>query len=299
MHVTVSGVMKPRSCICRMPLSLVAPQTPAWVVTGQAELARHLERRLLGEGRVAGDVEGQLHAHQVVARVAQPLEEAPDGRVGGPLPRAGLDVAVGEHEPARHRAQRVEGGLGVLDALQVVRPVDRRRHAGVEGLDRGQPVARGDVLRAELLAVLEVVPDEVLGERPVGAVAAHRGLPHVPVGVDHPGHDDAAGRVDLPGPLGDVEGGADGGDPPVDDQDVGVGQHAAAVVHRQHGAAAQDDGPAGLGVGSDEHRLLLDVVDTCPDGRPHQRPRGAMRSPWRRLPGVSSRRAGRSRVGHG
>ena len=53
--------------------------------------------------------------------------------------------------------------------------------------------------------MLEVVPDEVLGERPVGAVAAHRGLPHVPVGVDHPGHHDAAGGVDLLGALGHVE----------------------------------------------------------------------------------------------
>ncbi len=31
---TVSGVAKPFSWISRMPSSLVAPQTPAWVVTG-------------------------------------------------------------------------------------------------------------------------------------------------------------------------------------------------------------------------------------------------------------------------
>src|SRR6266567_3222140 len=31
----VEGVMNPCSCIKRMPLSLVAPQTPAWVVTGR------------------------------------------------------------------------------------------------------------------------------------------------------------------------------------------------------------------------------------------------------------------------
>ena len=29
-----SGAMKPCSCISRMPSSLVAPHTPAWVVTG-------------------------------------------------------------------------------------------------------------------------------------------------------------------------------------------------------------------------------------------------------------------------
>ena len=115
----------------------------------------------------------------------RPLQQRADGGVGAPLPRAGLDVAVGHDEPARDRPQRLDGRLAVLDGLQVVRPVDGRGHAGVEGLDGRQPVAGGDVLGAELLAVLEVVPDEVLGERPVGAVAAHRGLPHVPVGVDH------------------------------------------------------------------------------------------------------------------
>src|SRR3712207_7115078 len=46
-----------------------------------------------------------------------------------PLPGAGLDVAVGHDEPAGHRPQRVDGRLAVLDGLQVVRPVDGRRHA--------------------------------------------------------------------------------------------------------------------------------------------------------------------------
>ena len=118
-----------------------------------------------------------------------------------------LDVAVGEDEPARHRLQRVHRGVGVLDGLQPVRPVHRGGDAGVDRLDGGEQVAGVDVLRAEVLAVLQVVPDEVLGQRPVGAVAAHRGLPHVPVGVDHPGHHDATGRVDLHRALGHVEAG--------------------------------------------------------------------------------------------
>ena len=59
---------------------------------------------------------------------------------------------------------------------------------------RRQQVARVHVLGPEGLAVRQVVEDEVLRQRPVGAVAAHRGLPHVPVRVDHAGHHDAAGR---------------------------------------------------------------------------------------------------------
>jgi hypothetical protein len=212
-----------------------------------AEVAGHLEGRLLREGRVAGDVERHLDAHHVVTGVAQPLEQRAHRGVGAPLPRTGLDVAVGHDEPAGHRPQRLDGRLAVLHRLQVVRPVDRRGDARVEGLDRREPVPGGDVLRPELLAVLEVVPDEVLGQRPVGAVTAHRGLPHVPVGVDQPRQDDAVRGVDLDGALGDGEARADGLDPVADDQHVGVGEHGAAVVHRQHGAAAEDDGPSRLG----------------------------------------------------
>ena len=50
---------------------------------GQAELAGHLEGRLLREGRVAGDVEGDLEAEHLVRGVL--AEERPEGGVGGPL----------------------------------------------------------------------------------------------------------------------------------------------------------------------------------------------------------------------
>jgi hypothetical protein len=243
-----------------------------------AEVARDLERRLLGEGRVPGDVEGHLHAHAVVAGVAEPLEEGADGGVGAPLPRAGLDVAVGHDEAAGHRPQRVDGRLAVVDGVQVVRPVDGRGDTGVQRLDRRQPVARRDVLGAELLAVLEVVPDEVLGQRPVGAVPAHRGLPHVPVRVDHARHDDPAPRVDLAGAFRDVQFRSDGGDAVVDDQDVGVGQDRPAGVQRQHRAAPQHDGPAGLerGLGLG-HRVLLGRRRSAAGRVSAQRPAGAMR----------------------
>ena len=200
-HVDRLGRREP--VLVHEPDAVVVGRAPDAGVGGDrdAELAGHLERGLLGEGRVAGDVEGHLEAEHVAA-VDAAGDEVAELLGGRPLPRPGLDVAVGEDEPARHLLEGVDGGVGVLGGLQPVRPVDGRGHTGVERLDRREQVAGVDVLRAERLAVLEVVPDEVLREGPVGAVAAHRGLPHVPVGVDHARHDDAAGGVDLGGALG-------------------------------------------------------------------------------------------------
>ena len=53
------------------------------------------------------------------------VDEVAELRRGRPLPRALLDVAVRQHEPAGHRVQRVDGGVGVLGGLQPVRPVHR------------------------------------------------------------------------------------------------------------------------------------------------------------------------------
>ena len=198
-------------------------------------------------------------------RAEAALDEAAEVRRRRPLPRALLEVAVGEHEPPGDGLQRVDGGVRVVDRLEPVRPVDGRRHAGVERLDRRQEVARVDVLRAEDLAPLQVEEDEVLAQRPVGAVAAQRRLPHVPVRVDHPRHDDAVGRVDLERALGRLEAGTDRGDPVAVDQDVRVAQDLVRVVHRQHGAPSQNHRPAGL-----DHLLpSLSVTSTsfAPPGR--------------------------------
>ena len=82
--------------------------------------------------------------------------------------------------------------------------------------------------------MLEVVPDEVLGQGPVGAVATHRRLPHVPVGVDHARHDDPAVRIDLEGVVGGGEPVAHLRDAVPDDEDVPAGEHRVCVVHREH-----------------------------------------------------------------
>ena len=169
----------------------------------------------------------------------------------------------------------------MVDALQVVRPVDRRRHPGVQGLDRGQPVARGDVLGAELLAVLEVVPDEVLGQRPVGAVAAHRGLPHVPVGVDHAGHHDAAAGVDLLGALGHVQAGptaAIRSSTTRTSASVSTVPASSMVSTVPPRRTTGRPGSAGLGVA---HGSSWTSSSRFPDGCPHQRRAVRWRSPWR------------------
>ena len=169
------------------------------------ELPRDLERRLLREFLVSWNVKSQLEPEHVVACGEPAADEVTELWRGRPFPRPLLDVAVREHEPARHLGQRIDGRVRVLGRLQPVRPVDGRRHARVDRLEGGEQVAGIYVLRPEPLAGLQVVPDEVLRQRPVGAVAAHRGLPHVTVRVDHARRHDATGRVDLQRPLGHLQ----------------------------------------------------------------------------------------------
>ena len=209
------------------------------------EFPRDLERRLLRELLVSGNVKSQLEPEHVVASGEPAADEVTELRRGRPFPRSLLDVAVREHEPARHLGQRVDGRVRVLGRLQPVRPVDGRRHARVDRLEGGEQVACIHVLRPEPLAGLQVVPDEVLRQRPVGAVAAHRGLPHVTVRVDHARHHDATGRVDLQRPLGHLQLRPDRRDVLPGDQHVGAGQHSMRVVHGQDGAVPEDDRASG------------------------------------------------------
>ena len=222
-----------------------------------AHLPGHLERGLLRERRVvAGDVEGDREPLHVALAVEPADVEVPELRRGAPLPRALLDVPVGQHEPPARLLQGVGGGVGVLGRLQPVRPVHRGRHAGVDRLDGRQQVPGVDVLRAELLAPVQVVPDEVLGQGPVGPVGPHGRLPHVPVGVDHARHDDAAGRVDLRGAVGHLQVRADRRDPLPGDQHIGVGQDPVPVVHGEHRRVAENQRPSRYQVRCRRHRNL-------------------------------------------
>jgi len=65
----------------------------------------------------------------------------------------------------------------------------------------------------------------------------------VPVRVDHPRHDDPARGIDHEGVAGGGDVLADLDDPVVQGEDVRLGEHRPGVVHRQHGAAAQEHRP--------------------------------------------------------
>ena len=203
------------------------------------EVTGDVEGRLLREALDTRQVKGDLEAEHVALAVDPAGIEVAELRRRRPLPCAREDVAVGEDKPARNRLERVHRRVGVLSGPQAVRPVDTGGHAGVDRLDGRQQVARVVVLWAEDLAPLQVVVDEVLGEGPVGAVAAHGCLPHVPVGIDHAGHDDAAGRVDLRGAIGNRKAGANRRDRLSGDEYIGVFKDRVRVVHREHGRVAE------------------------------------------------------------
>ena len=177
--------MKPFSYISRMPSSLVAPQTPAWVVTGAPSSRATSKAAALGE--LGSPVTSKaIWKPSMSSRVEPPLDEVAElrRRPTTPTARPGCCRRRARTGPARPAGRRRRHPRGRWSAGRATsrpwssrrRPVPRPRRAGCR---RRCPAAGS-------LAVLEVVPDEVLGQRPVGAVAAHRGLPHVPVGVDHP-----------------------------------------------------------------------------------------------------------------
>ena len=76
--------------------------------------------------------------------------------------------------------------------------------------------------------------------------APRDGVPHVPMGIDHPRHQKTAGQVDPLGPFG-IQVLAHIGDTPARDQHVC--RTGIAAVHRQHGRAGQKHGGLRVGEG--------------------------------------------------
>src|SRR6266702_1151280 len=186
----------------------------------QVEVTRNLECGLLGEGRVAGHIEGNLHAQHI----AVPVDAAPDevGELGGlcPLPGSAEQVAVSEDEPARHRFERIHRCIGVFDGLQAVRPVNRCGNAGVYGLHRRQEVAGINIFGTEDLAPVQVVELEVVSEGPVGAEPTEGCLPHMAVRVNHTWHENTPAGVDLHRAIRHSELPPDFSDAVVNDEDI-------------------------------------------------------------------------------
>src|SRR5438552_14877574 len=205
----------------------------------QVEVTRNLECGLLGEGRVAGHIEGNLHAQHI----AVPVDAAPDevGELGGlcPLPGSAEQVAVGEDEPARDRFERIYRRVGVFDGLQAVRPVNCCGDAGVYGLDRRQEVAGINILGTEDLAPVQVVELEVVREGPVSAEPTEGRLPHVAVRVNHARHENAPARVDLRRAIRHSELPPDFSDAVVNNEDIAALDHAKRGVNGQHGGVTK------------------------------------------------------------
>src|SRR5438874_7036431 len=206
---------------------------------GQVEITRYFKRGLLWEGRVAGDVEGELHAQHISAPVNAASNEVGKLRSLCPLPGSTEQVAVSEDEPARNRFKRINRCIGVFDRLQAMRPVNRCGDSGVYGLNRRQEVAGINIFGTENLAPVQVVELEVVREGPVGAEPTERRLPHMTVRVDHARHENAASRVDLRRAIRHSELPPDFSNTVVNDEDIAALDHAKGGVNGQHGGVTK------------------------------------------------------------
>src|SRR2546421_1040701 len=206
---------------------------------GQVKVTRNLERGLLGEGRVAGNVEGKLHAQHISTSVNATSNEV--GKLRGlcPLPGSAEQVAVSEDEPTRNRFKRVDCRIGVFDRLQAMRPVDRCGDASVYGLNRGQEIAGINILRTEDLAPVQVVELEIVREGPVGTEPTECCLPHVAVRVNPARHENAVGRVDLYRAIRYDELSSNSRDAVVDDEGIAALDHPKRWVDGQHGGVTE------------------------------------------------------------
>ena len=66
----------------------------------QIEVTRDLERDLFGECRVAGDIEGELHAQPISTSINAASNEIGELRSLCPLPGSAEQVAIGEDKAA-------------------------------------------------------------------------------------------------------------------------------------------------------------------------------------------------------
>ena len=220
----------------------VGPENTRVGIDRDTKVASYLKCRALGEFRPRHDVKGDLEAQHVALSVEAPMEEVLELLVGRPLPRRSLDVPVAQDKTSGNRLEGVDCRVRVLNRLKPVRPVDGGRDPRVDGLDGREQIAGEDILRAKVLAMLEVVPHEVLRQRPVRAVRAHRRLPHVAVGVDHARHDNAASRVDRKRVVGCLDVRADLLDHAPNNEHVALLQDAVRVIHGQDQPIAEHDG---------------------------------------------------------
>src|SRR5579871_5285566 len=186
----------------------------------QGEVTRRLERSLFVDGRITGNVESNLHTQHIAAPVYTPFDKVGKLRRPGPFPGSAEQVAISEDESARNSLKRIHCRVGIFHRLQAVRPVNRCGDPGIHGLKRAQQISSIDILGAEVLAPVQIVKLEVVRERPICAKPAQRRLPHMAMGIDHTGHQNAAARVDLHRSIWRSKLASDGSNAFVDDENI-------------------------------------------------------------------------------
>ena len=185
--------------------------------------------------------------------------------------RTAVEESVAEDGTATRVTESGDRRIGVLGCVDAVREVKQRRDTGVEGFERTETATEVDILRGVGRADTQPDAIEVVSQCPVATDRAHLRLPGVPVGVDHPGHDDVARDVDNVG-VTNWQVDADGNNRVALDQNIS--RRRSVGIQRQNLATAQQ-GPT--------------CAPSCPRYRgcypPHRR---RMRRRYRRAPVVAA-----------
>src|SRR5437588_2778360 len=87
----------------------------------QVKVTGNLEGSLFWEGRVASDVEGNLHTQHISTAVYAAPYEVGELRGLCPLPGSAEQVTISEDEPSRNRFERIDRRVGIIDGLQAMR----------------------------------------------------------------------------------------------------------------------------------------------------------------------------------
>ena len=160
-----------------------------------------------------------------------------------PVLEGGVREAIGKDRSDAGGRQSANGLIGMGRRVHDVRPVDERRDARVDALERAPLVGRedivGPIVRSELVEDVAEVGDQ----REVGRTGPDRRLPGVPVGVDEARDDDVVGRVDRAGAIG-RQAVPDRHDPIVFDKDIRANELAQGRVLGEH-VATLDEHPVG------------------------------------------------------
>ena len=141
------------------------------------------------------------------------------------------------HPADARLAESLNGRVCVRRGVADVRPVEHRRHTRVDRAERTHQIADVDVLGTDHPAHGAQDVAHVVVEQTVGQAVADRALPHVPVRVDEPRHDDHVRSVDHLRVGADVR--LNRGDQAFLDQHVGGVEVADLRIEREDASALE------------------------------------------------------------